>query len=98
MAVIVKNNVFILETKNTHYVLGVDDYGYNHHLHWGKKCNADDYFVEKIGDENSNHTMLDEFKQEYTFFGSTVYRECDLKVEFSDKCREINVKYLCYEA
>ncbi len=34
MAVIVKNNVFILETKNTHYVLGVDDYGYNHHLHW----------------------------------------------------------------
>ncbi len=48
MAVIVKNNVFILETKNTHYVLGVDDYGYNHHLHWGKKCNADDYFVEKI--------------------------------------------------
>lgn len=98
MAVIVKNNVFILETKNTHYVLGVDDYGYNHHLHWGKKCNADDYFVEKIGDENSNHTMLDEFKQEYTFFGSTVYRECDLKVEFSDKCREINVKYLGYEA
>ncbi len=87
------NNIFVLETKNTHYVLGVDKYGYNHHLYWGKKCDIKDYSMESIGDENSNHTMLDEFKQEYTVFGSTVYRECALKAEFSDKCREINLRY-----
>ncbi|MGN0521065.1 MAG: alpha-galactosidase [Eubacterium sp.] len=92
-----ENDIFVLETKNTHYVLGVDEFGYNHHLHWGRKCDVNDYCIENIGDENSNHTMLDEFEQEYTVFGSTVYRECDIKAQFSDKCREINLKYDGYK-
>lgn len=88
-----KDNIFILETKNTHYVLGVDRYGYNHHIHWGKKCDADDYFIKNIGDENSNHSMLDNFKQEYTPFGQTMYRGNTIKANFSDGCREINLKF-----
>lgn len=91
--IICKDNIFILETKNTHYVLGVDKYGYNHHLHWGKKCNANDYFIKEIGDENSNHSMLDNFKQEYTPFGQTMYRGSAIKAQFSDRCREINLKF-----
>lgn len=89
----VENNVFVLETKNTHYVLGIDKYGYNHHIHWGKKCSTEDYSIENTGDENSNHTMLDEFKQELTPWGETLYRGCVLKAEFSDGCREIELKY-----
>lgn len=92
-----ENNIFVLETKNTHYVLGVDRYGYNHHLHWGKKCDINDYFIEDTGDENSNHSMLDGFRQEYTPFGGTVYRDCAVKAEFSDKCREISLKYDGYK-
>lgn len=88
-----EKNIFILETKNTHYVIGVDDKGHNRHIHWGKKCRAEDYSINCWGDENSNHTSLDEMKQEYTPFGSTMYRECDIKVEFADRCREISLKY-----
>ena len=96
--IVCKDNIFILETKNTHYVLGVDKYGYNRHIHWGKKCSADDYFIKNIGDENSNHSMLDNFKQEYTPFGKTMYRGSSIKAQFSDGCREINLKFEGYEA
>lgn len=89
-----KNNIFVLETENTHYVLGVDQNGYNRHIHWGKKCDTADYCLSSWGDENSNHTMLDEMKQECTVFGQTMYRECALKAVFPDGCREINAKYL----
>lgn len=96
--IICKKNIFILETKNTHYVLGVDKYGYNRHLHWGKKCDADDYFIREIRDQNSNHSMLDEFKQEYTPFGRTLFRGSSIKAQFSDGCRDICLKYEGYEA
>lgn len=96
--IICKNNIFVLETKNTHYVLGVDKYGYNRHIHWGKKCNAEDYFIKEGRDENSNHSMLDDYKQEYTPFGKTMYRGSSIKAQFSDGCREINLKFDGYEA
>lgn len=92
-----KNDIFVLETKNTHYVIGVDKYGYNHHLHWGKKCDINDYFIKEIGDQNSNHSMLDDFKQEYTPFGQTMFRGSAIKAEFADKCRDISLKYDGYE-
>ena len=31
--IVCKDNIFILETRNTHYVLGVDNFGYNRHIH-----------------------------------------------------------------
>ena len=91
---ILKDNIFVLETKNTHYVLGVDKYGYNRHIHWGKKCDITDYETKDIWDENSNHTRLDMAKQEFTVFGGTMYRESDLKVQFLDKCREIDLEFV----
>lgn len=96
MVIITKNNIFVLETENTHYVIGIDRYGNSRHIHWGKKCCADDYCFFETGDENSNHTMLDEVKQEYTPFGKTMYRDCAMKAQFSDGCREINLKYNGY--
>ncbi|MDE6660060.1 MAG: alpha-galactosidase, partial [Eubacterium sp.] len=95
--IICKDNIFVLETKNTHYVFGVDKFGYNRHLHWGKKCDANDYFLRDIGDSNSNHSMLDEYKQEYTTFGQTVYRGSAIKAEFVDGCRDIAVQYDGYD-
>lgn len=95
--IICKNNIFILETKNTHYVIGVDKYSCCRHLHWGRKCNENDYFIKDIGDENSNHSMRDNFKQEYTPFGQTMFRGSAVKAEFSDGCRDICLKYDGYE-
>ena len=94
MAVIrCKNDIFVLETKNTHYVIGIDKNGYNRHIHWGKKCRCEDYFMHERGDENSNHSRLDGYKQEYTVFGGTMYRECSIKATFPDGCREIVLGY-----
>lgn len=92
--IIHNDNIFILETKNTHYVIAVDSMGYNRHLYWGKKCRATDYFVTEEGDENSNHSRLDRYKQEYTPFGQTVYRDTSIKGEFFDGCREISLEYV----
>lgn len=91
-----ENRIFVLETENTHYVFGIDPAGYNRHLHWGAKCDPADYAFTEIGDENSNHTMLDEYRQELTPFGSTVYRICDLKAQFADGCREVALRYTGY--
>ncbi len=95
---ILENNIFVLETKNTHYVLGVDKHGYNRHVHWGKKCALTDYKAGDIWDENSNHTELDMAKQEYTTFGGTMYRESALKVKYPDACREIELEFVGAEA
>lgn len=97
MAIKIKDNsVFILETKNTHYVFGIDDGGFNRHIHWGKKCSDDDYDLKCRGDENSNHSKLDAYKQELTVFGSTMYRDCSVKAQFYDNCRELDLEYNGY--
>lgn len=94
---VLKDDIFVLETKNTHYVFGIDKSGYNRHIHWGKKCDTEDYCLTETDDENSNHTRLDEYRQELTPFGETVYRDCDIKAQFADNCREISLKYNGYD-
>ena len=95
--IICKDNIFILETKSTHYVIGIDSEGGNHHIYWGRKCDIDDYEIDFNEGENSHNTMLDEFTQEYTVFGSTMYRGSALKANFADGCRETDLKYIGYE-
>lgn len=96
--IICKNNIFILETKNTHYVIGVNKFGTNHHLHWGRKCNENDYFIKDFSDQSSQNPALDELKQEYTPFGKTMYRGSAIKAEFADGCRDICLKFDGYNA
>lgn len=97
MGIFVKDNIFVLETAHTQYVFGVDNFGYNRHLHWGKPCDVQDFFLENVTDENSNNTMLDEYRQEYTVFGSTMYRDCAFKAQFSDGCRETELIFAGFE-
>jgi alpha-galactosidase len=82
------SKIYILETKNTHYVVGADEAGIVRHIHWGKKAMAEDYCIPEIYDVNSNHSALDRSLQEYTVFGGTMYRECAFKCEYFDKCRD----------
>lgn len=100
MAIYIRDNIFILETKNTHYVLGVDACGNNRHVYWGGRCAIEDYEVLPVEDENSNHTATDEMHQEYTVFGGTMYRPSALKVTFADNCRETELvfeRYVCQD-
>lgn len=90
-------NFFVIETKNTHYVLGSDKNGLLHHIHWGKKADTDDYEIEQQYEKNSNHSELDYVNTEYTVFGGTMYRNCAFKCEYYDKCRDSVFRFLYAE-
>lgn len=80
--------IFVLDTKNTHYALGVDDRGKLRHIHWGKKINEEDYEIYPIWDVNSNYSDLDTATLEYTEFGGKMYRNCAFKCVYPDGCRD----------
>ena len=98
MGILVKDNIFVLETKNTHYVIGADKFGTVHNLHWGKKCRIEDYELPESDDIQHNHRMKDCFREEYTAFGGPVYKECAVKADFSDGCRELDLVFNGYKA
>lgn len=81
-------NVFVIETKNTHYVMGVNDSGLLQHIHWGMKAPVDEYTVVKDWERNSNHSALDYTKEEYSVFGGTRYRASAIKCVYADGCRD----------
>lgn len=83
-----EDKVFVIDTKYTHYVLGVDEKDFLRHVHWGKKINPEDYEVEHTYDVNSNHSNLDWANMEYTVFGGKMYRNCAFKCQYSDGCRD----------
>lgn len=94
MLIFENNKVFVLETENTHYVMAVDSEGVLNHLHWGKKCNIEDYASTYISQErNSNHSSRDLSKTEYLPYGGTVYRPVCLMATYPDKCRESLLLY-----
>lgn len=94
MIILERDGIFILETENTHYVMGVNCQGELNHLHWGKKCNIDDYFVNyKPWERSSNHSARDFAKTEYLPYGGAVYRPVALTCTYPDKCREVMLTY-----
>lgn len=94
MLILERNGVFILETENTHYVMGVDCEGVLNHLHWGKKCPVEDYYCTyKSREKNSNHSARDFSKTEYLPYGGTVYRPVAFTCTYADKCREAVLTY-----
>lgn len=91
-----KNGVFILETDNLQYVIGAGKEGI-YHLHWGGKCAESDFVIAETDEQNSNHTPLDFTKTEFVPFGGTMYRECAVKCEFADGCRDTKLTYVDFK-
>ncbi len=89
-------NIFVLETENCQYVVGAGKNGL-YHLHWGGKCTKEDFEINELGEQNSCHSVLDFTKTEYVPFGGTMYRECALKCEFADGCRDTVLEYADYK-
>lgn len=88
MSVYTEKNLFVLETKNTHYVTAVDSDGHLRHIYWGRKCKAGDYFCTDARERNSNHSGVDFAKYEYMTYGGVVYRPSAFAATFSDGCRQ----------
>ncbi len=97
MLILENNGVFILETKNTHYVMAVDKEGVLTHLHWGKKCEIADYAPTYTGrHDSSNHSARDVSKTEYIPYGGIVYRPPAFMATYPDGCRESLLTYKDY--
>ncbi len=94
MLILENNGVFILETDNTHYVMALDSEGVLNHLHWGRKCDIDDYVCTyKPWERNSNHAARDFSKTEFIPYGGTMYRTPAFMVTYPDSCREAVLTY-----
>lgn len=87
-----KNGIFVLETKNYQYVIGAGELGI-YHLHWGTPCPREDFEINELEEQNSNHSSLDFTPTEYAPYGGTIYREYALKCLFEDGCRDTVLKY-----
>ncbi|MGN0531354.1 MAG: alpha-galactosidase [Eubacterium sp.] len=83
-----QKNVFVINTLNTHYVMGVNNNGVLQHIHWGAKLPTEEYSVFNHWERNSNHSALDYTKEEYSVFGGTRYRAAALKCIYADGCRD----------
>lgn len=87
-----KNGIFVLETKKYQYVIGAGELGI-YHLHWGTPCPREDFEINELEEQNSNHSSLDFTPTEYAPYGGTIYREYALKCLFEDGCRDTVLKY-----
>lgn len=94
MSIIIKNKVFVLNTKKYQYAMGVGTDGVLYHLHWGEKVDdINDFTVELPVEHNSNYGRMDFADYEYSAFGGALYRENALKCEYDDKTRDVRLVY-----
>ena len=93
-----ENNVFLLQSKNNSYVFGIDNLGLVRHLYWGSKIESvEDFEMEVLNEVSTNDPVFEITKEEFPVYGSLRYKEHCLKVNFSDKSREVVYKYEGYE-
>jgi len=89
-----ENNLFLLNTKNTSYCLGIDCEGILRHFYWGRR-------VERINDfenkpfiwEQGFHPLNDVKREECSSFGSMRFKETSAKICFADGTRDFRYSY-----
>ncbi|TFG93358.1 MAG: alpha-galactosidase, partial [Candidatus Atribacteria bacterium] len=89
---------WFLETKNTAYVIGVDETENIQHLYWGEKLPyTSDYpgvlLQQKFPFDNFEQII----KEEFSPWGGIRYKEPGLKVTHEDQVRDLILKYKTYE-
>ena len=91
-------NIFSIETKNTSYIFGVDNLGLIRHLYWGNRIdNINDFQMPVLNEVSTNDPVHEITPEEFPVHGGLRYKETCLKVNFSDKTREIVLRYEGYE-
>ncbi len=100
MSIIVnkEENIFLLQSKNNSYVFGIDDLGLVRHLYWGSRIDSiEDFEMPVLSEISTNDPVFEITKEEFPVYGNLRYKEHCLKVNFSDKTRELVYKYCGYE-
>jgi len=94
-----EKKVWILESKNTSYLIGLDEEDNLQNVYWGTKLPyVNDY---PLVDFKSGHSSFDAREEcanlEYPAWGGLLYSEPCLKVTFFDNVRNLSLKYEGYE-
>ncbi|MGL6130550.1 MAG: alpha-galactosidase, partial [Fusobacteriaceae bacterium] len=98
MAIIVKENRFLINTLKNSYAFCVDEAGYLRNIYWGKKIDCiDEFEISVINEVSTNDPVAEITNEEYPVHGSFRYKETCLKAEFGDGTREIRAKYTGYK-
>lgn len=93
-----EKNIFLLQSKCNSYVFGIDNLGLVRHLYWGSKIESvEDFEMPVLTEVSTNDPVFEITKEEFPVYGGLRYKEHCLKVNFSDKSRELVYEYLGYE-
>ena len=89
---------WFLETKNTAYVIGVDEDKNIQRLYWGEKL---PYISDYPGVLLLQESPFDNFEQiireEFSPWGGIRYKEPGIKVTYEDQVRDLILKYKTYK-
>ena len=89
---------WFLETKNTVYVIGVDEDKNLQHLYWGEKLPyTSDYPGVLLLKESPFDNFEQIIKEEFSPWGGIRYKEPGLKVIYEDQVRDLILKYKTYK-
>lgn len=107
MAIIIKDGLFTLNTKNTTYQFCVSEYGHLIHLYYGsiaKDCDFRRLYIKRDRGFSGNpyeakehrEYSLDTLPQEYPSSGNGDYRDCCLEIVDERGSKSCDLKYLSY--
>jgi len=89
---------WFLETKNTTYVIGIDENKNLQHLYWGEKLPC---IIDYPGVLLKQEFPFDNFeqiiKEEFSPWGGIRFKEPGLKVIYEDQVRDLILKYKTYK-
>lgn len=108
MSIVIKDNVFTLQTENSTYQMKVDDKGSLLHTYYGKKTDETDYsymimkadrgFSGNIDEDGSDRTYsMDYYPQEYPVYGSGDYRISCLQADLGSGVSDCQLFFHSYK-
>lgn len=94
-----KDKIYMLETKNSMYVMQEDSEGLLRHLYWGKKAGTAEDFEDVSEEENATqyYQHVETTREEYSPFGGMRYKESACKLEYSDGTNDFRYQIACHE-
>jgi alpha-galactosidase len=86
--------IFVLETRNTSYIIGINQAGGVQSLHWGEKVNHTDCVnMLKPHSHSSFDPNIEKEKEECCPWGGLFYAEPSIKAVFFDGVRDLKMTY-----
>lgn len=88
-----EERLFLLNTKNTSYLMCVDEIGLLRNIYWGKRIDRIEDFAElEPGIRHRSYSAIQHMSEECSSFGGLRYKETSMKVTFADGVRDFRYR------